>query len=147
MWCALDGTAYWGAMDARGLDRPSKGHRRHDGGEPPCQRRLASPRGATVSAAGMSIAPWLRSRVCQVTTTDFPARWQGTTSEERSYDSRIYNTRLMLRPDETSQTKVQQLMQQFGTSKANIVCQPMPQATPEDFPTSWHMRTAERRAP
>jgi hypothetical protein len=52
----------------------------------------------------------------------------------------------MLRLDETSQTKLPQLMQQFGTSKANIICQLMLQATPEDFPTSWHMRTAERRA-
>ena len=95
----------------------------------------------------MNIMPWLRSRVCQVTTTDFPASWQGATSEERFYDSRIYNTRLMLRLDEASQTKLQQLMQQFGTSKANIVCQLMLQATPEDFPTSWHMRTAKRRAP
>jgi hypothetical protein len=99
-----------------------------------------------VSAAGINIAPWLRSKMCRVTTTDFPDSWQGVTPEERSYDSRIYNTRLMLRLDETSQTKLPQLMQQFGTSKANIICQLMLQATPEDFPTSWHMRTAERRA-
>jgi hypothetical protein len=94
----------------------------------------------------MNIAPWLRSRVCQVTTTDFPASWQGVTPEERSYDSRIYTTRLMLRLDETSQTTLPQLTQQFGPSKAHIICQLMLQASPEDFPTSWHMRTAERRA-
>jgi hypothetical protein len=94
----------------------------------------------------MNIAPWLRSRVCRVTTTDFPASWQGVTPEERSYDARISNTRLMLRPDETSQTKLQQFMQQFGTSKAYIICQLMLQATPEDVPTSRHKRTAERRA-
>jgi hypothetical protein len=62
-------------------------------------------------------------------------------------DSHTYDTRFMLRLDEISQAKLQQLMQQFGTSIANIICQLMLQATPEDFPTSWHMRTAERRAP
>jgi hypothetical protein len=34
------------AVDTRGLNRLGEGHRRQDGGEPPCQHRLARPRGA-----------------------------------------------------------------------------------------------------
>jgi hypothetical protein len=33
-------------VNARGLERFSDGHRRQDGGESPCQHRLARPRGA-----------------------------------------------------------------------------------------------------
>jgi hypothetical protein len=34
------------AVDTRGLNGLGEGHRREDGGEPPCQHRLADPRGA-----------------------------------------------------------------------------------------------------
>jgi hypothetical protein len=34
------------AVDARGLNGFGEGHRRRDGGEPPCEHRLARPRGA-----------------------------------------------------------------------------------------------------
>jgi hypothetical protein len=53
----------------------------------------------------------------------------------------------MLRLDALSETTLQQLITQFGTSKAHIIRQLIKQATPEDFPTSWNMRAAERRAP
>jgi hypothetical protein len=52
----------------------------------------------------------------------------------------------MLRLDESSQTKLQQLIKQFGASKAEIIRQLIAQAKPEDFPPSWQMRAAERRA-
>jgi hypothetical protein len=87
-------------------------------------------------AVGMHIAPWLRAMVRQITLTDYPASWQEATSEERSYDSRTYSTRFMLRLDETSQTKRQQLISHFGASKADIIGQLLVQATPEDFPPS-----------
>jgi predicted transcriptional regulator len=93
------------------------------------------------TAAGMKIAPWLRAMVRQITLTDFPASWQVERSEKRSHDSPMYGTRFMLRLDETAQTKLQQLITQFGTSKAHIIRQLIVQATPEDFPTSWHMRS------
>jgi hypothetical protein len=51
------------------------------------------------------------------------------------------------RLDEISQTKLQQLMQQFGASKAAIIRQLIIQTTPEDFPTSWQKRTAEPSMP
>jgi hypothetical protein len=83
--------------------------------------------------------------VRQITITDFPASWQEATPRERSHDSRTYTERFMLRLDESSQTKLQQLVTQFGTSKAEIIRQLVAQAEPEDFPPSWQMRATERR--
>ncbi len=53
----------------------------------------------------------------------------------------------MLRLDETSQTKLQHLIQQFGASKAHIIRQLITQAAPEDFPPSWRMKAAEHSVP
>jgi hypothetical protein len=100
-----------------------------------------------VTAAGINIAPWLRSMVRQMTSDDFPASWQAATAEERSHDSRIYGTRLMLRLDQTSQTKLQQLISHLRASTADIIRQLILQATPDDFPTRWHLRAAERSVP
>jgi hypothetical protein len=94
----------------------------------------------------VNISPWLRYMVRQVTLTDVPASWQEERSEERSHDSRIYGTRFVLRLDELSQAKLQQLINQFGTSKAEIIRQLIAQAKSEDFPKSWHMWAAEHRA-
>jgi hypothetical protein len=68
-----------------------------------------------------------------------------STTEERSHESREYDTRFMLRLDGPSQTKLQQLMKQFGASKAKIIRQLIAQSNDDDFPRSWHMRAAERR--
>jgi hypothetical protein len=45
----------------------------------------------------------------------------------------------MLRLDDPSQTTLQQLVKQFGVSKAEIIRQLVAQAAPEDFPASWPM--------
>jgi hypothetical protein len=50
----------------------------------------------------------------------------------------------MLRLDERSETRLQQLITQFGASKADIIRHLIAQAKPENFPPSWHMKTAER---
>jgi hypothetical protein len=52
----------------------------------------------------------------------------------------------MLRLDEPSHTKLQQLIMQIGVSKAAIIRHLLAQAKPEDFPPSWHMKAQERRA-
>jgi predicted transcriptional regulator len=96
-------------------------------------------------ATGVKIAPWLRQILRQITIADFPASWQEAPLEKRSHDSRTYATRFMLRLDDPSQTKLQQLVKQFGVSKAEIIRQLIAQAEPEDFPPSWHMRAAEHR--
>jgi hypothetical protein len=90
-------------------------------------------------------APWLRHMVRQITITDFPASWQEAPPRERFHDSRTYTERFMLRLDESSQTTLQQLIKQFGASKADIIRQLIAQAKPEDFPPSWQMRATERR--
>jgi hypothetical protein len=66
--------------------------------------------------------------VRQITLTDVPASWQEARSEKRSHDSRTYGTRFMRRLDEPSQTILQQLMTQFGASRAEIICQLIAQA-------------------
>jgi predicted DNA-binding protein len=98
------------------------------------------------AAAGVKAAPWLRHMVRQVTITDFPASWQEATPRERSHDSRTYTERFMLRLDEPSQTKLQELIKPLGVSKADIIRQLIAQAKPEDFPKGWHMKALERRA-
>jgi hypothetical protein len=99
------------------------------------------------TAAEVKIALWLRHMVRQITLTDFPASWQEERPEERSHDSRTYGNRFMLRLDEHSLTKLQQLINQFGSSKAEIIRQLIAQAEPEDFPKSWQMRAAEHSMP
>jgi predicted DNA-binding protein len=99
------------------------------------------------AAAGVKTAPWLRHMVRQITITDFPASWQEATPRERSHDSRTYGARFMLRLDEPSQTKLQQLIKQFGASKADIIRQLIAQAKLEDFPPSWQMKVQECRVP
>jgi hypothetical protein len=101
----------------------------------------------TAAAAGMKVASWLRHMVRQMTVADFPASWQEARSEERSHDSLTYGTRFMLRLDEPSQIKLQQLVNQFGASKADIIRQLVAQANDEDFPKSWQMRAAEPANP
>jgi predicted DNA-binding protein len=98
------------------------------------------------AAVGVKTAAWLRSMVRQVTLSDFPASWQEEQSGERSHDSRAYDTRFMLRLDEPSRQQLQHLVDHFDISKAKIIRQLIAQATPEDFPKSWQMRAAERRA-
>jgi hypothetical protein len=99
------------------------------------------------TAAGTKVAPWLRHMVRQIAIQDFPASWQEATPRERSHDSCTYTTRFMLRLDELSQTTLEQLITQFGTSKADIIRHLIAQATPEDFPKSWQMKAAERHVP
>jgi hypothetical protein len=90
--------------------------------------------------AGVKMPPWLRAMVRQGTIDDFSTSWQKVTPEERSHDYRTYGTRFMLRLNETSQTKLQQLIRHFGASKAVIIRQRFVHATPEDFRTSWQLR-------
>jgi hypothetical protein len=51
----------------------------------------------------------------------------------------------MLRLDEPSQTKLHQLVKQFGASKAEVIRQLIVQANAEDFPKNWQMRATEQR--
>jgi hypothetical protein len=98
-------------------------------------------------AAGLKIAPWLRDMVRQISMADFPASGQEATPREHSHDSRLYIKRFMLRLDKLSQTKLEHLIKACGTSKAEIICHLLVQATPEDFPKRWHLTVAKRHVP
>jgi hypothetical protein len=99
------------------------------------------------AAAGLKTAPWLSHMVRQIIITDFPASWQEERPAKRSHDSRTYGTRFMLRLDDPTQEKLEDLSTHFDTSAAEIIRHLIAQAKPEDFPKSWHLRAAERHAP
>jgi hypothetical protein len=101
----------------------------------------------TASTAGLKIAPWLRAMVRQIAITDFPASWQVATPRERSHDSGTYGKRFMLRLDDLTQAKLEDLSTHFDKPAAEIIRQLIAQAEPEDFPKSWQMRATERHAP
>jgi hypothetical protein len=84
--------------------------------------------------------------VRHITLTDFPESWQQERPVERSHDSRTYGRRFMLRLDQPSRIKLQALIRHFDVAQATMVRQLIAQAKPQDFPKSWHMRAAERRA-
>jgi predicted transcriptional regulator len=100
-------------------------------------------------AAGGDIAPWLRHMLREITVVDFPASWSAIDAprrgipEDRSHDSRTYGQRFMLRLDETTRETLEQLSRHFKKSSAEIIRQLVAQATPEAFPTSWHLAVAE----
>jgi predicted transcriptional regulator len=96
------------------------------------------------TTARVTIAPWLRHMVRQITVADFPGSWREERLEERSHDSRDYGARFMLRLDAASETTLQRLAEQFHVPRAAIIRQLLAQATPDTFPTSWHLRVAER---
>jgi hypothetical protein len=50
-----------------------------------------------------------------------------------------------LRLDEASSAKLEQLVQPFDTSAAEVIRQLIAQATPEDFPPSWQARVRDDR--
>jgi hypothetical protein len=92
------------------------------------------------ATAGMKAAPWLRHMLRQVTITDFPTSWQEALPGTHSHDSRIYDRHFMLRLNEPSQTKLEELSTHFDKPAAVIIRHLIAQANPEDFPTSWQMR-------
>lgn len=98
------------------------------------------------TAAGVKAVSWIRHTVRQITIPDFPASRQEKKPEERSHDSHVYGARFMVRPDEPSRTKLQQLIEQFGSSRAEIIRQLIVQAMPGEFSLSWQIRVQERRA-
>jgi predicted DNA-binding protein len=98
------------------------------------------------TAAGVKIAPWLRHMVHQVTIQDFPDSWQQERSEWRCHDSRTYGKRFMLRLDNLTQEKIEELSAHFDKPAAEIIRHLIAQAKPEHFPKSWQMRAAQRHA-
>jgi hypothetical protein len=95
------------------------------------------------------VAAWLRQAMRQVTHQDFPPSWHAEAARggrPRSHDSRYYGQRFMLLLDDETSTKLGTLMQTFDRSAAEIIRQLIAQASPEEFPQSWHLAVNEHRA-
>lgn len=80
------------------------------------------------AAHGGTVAAWVRHALRQVTTEAFPESWRARLTDVRSHDSRYYGQRFMLRLDETTTQKLQQLVEQFGMLRAEIIRQLIAQA-------------------
>ncbi len=63
----------------------------------------------------------------------------------RSHDSRYYKQRYMLRLDDVSWHKLDELAQVFDTSMAEVIRQLVVQATLKQFPKSWQLAAEERQ--
>jgi Ribbon-helix-helix protein, copG family len=64
----------------------------------------------------------------EVRIDDFPESWHADQIGVRSHDSQTYGQRFMLRLDETITQKLQQLVEQFSMSRAEIIRQLIAQA-------------------
>jgi hypothetical protein len=63
----------------------------------------------------------------------------------RSHDSRHYGKRFMMRLDDPTCEKLEELSTHFDTSVAEIIRQLVTQAKPEDFPQAWQTAGGPRR--
>jgi hypothetical protein len=96
------------------------------------------------AAHGASMAAWVREAMRRVTRDDFPESWRVGETQGRSHDSGHDGRRFMLRLDDESSNTLGTLTQAFGRSAAEVVRQLIAQATPEDFPQSWHLAVGEQ---
>jgi predicted transcriptional regulator len=97
------------------------------------------------AAHDASVAAWVREAMRRVSPEDFPASWRAKMTDVRTHDSPTYRRRFMLRLDETTTQKLQELVEQVGRSREEIIRQLMAQATLEAFPPSWQLAAAERQ--
>jgi predicted DNA-binding protein len=99
----------------------------------------------------MEFASWLRHRLRAITRVDFPAGGQSGDAQRRettegcSYGSRVYGRRLMLRSNEKTYERLENLSRHFKKSRAEIVRDLVAQATLETFPTRWSLEVEEHR--
>jgi predicted transcriptional regulator len=97
------------------------------------------------SAQGATVAAWVRQVMREVRSDDFPASWRAGVVVGRSHDSQTYGQRFMLRLDETTAQKLQELVAQFGMSRAAIIRQLIAQAKAEDFLPGWQLVAVEQQ--
>lgn len=97
--------------------------------------------GTTFGKLSLDILIWCARSLSRM----FPQAGRRNDQKNAPMISRTYDTRFILRLDEPSQTKLQQLVKHFDVSKAEIIRQLIAQANAEDFPKSWEMRALEGR--
>jgi predicted transcriptional regulator len=135
----------WGLGHTTGwtvdLSIPNRPHLVHRLVEPHLLQQVQ----AAAEAHGASVAAWLRHAMRQVTPEDFPASWRAGDIAVRSHESGHYERRFMLRLDDETSSKLETLTHIFQRSAAEVIRQLIAQATPEDFPQSWHRTVEECR--
>jgi predicted transcriptional regulator len=97
------------------------------------------------AAHGVSIAAWLREAMRRVTAEDFPASWRAAESPGRSHESDYFRRKFGIRLDEVTSRKLEAFTQTFHRPAADVIRQLIAQATPKDFPPSWHLAVAEHQ--
>jgi predicted transcriptional regulator len=100
---------------------------------------------AAAEIHGATVAVWLRQVMREVKIDDFPESWHAGRIGVRSHDSQTHGQRFMLRLDETTAQKLQELVAQFGMSRAAIIRQLIAQAKAEDFLPGWQLVAVERQ--
>jgi hypothetical protein len=93
----------------------------------------------------VSVAAWVRQAMRQVTPEDFPPSWRAEEAAARAHESGYFHRKLGLRLDAVTSRKLAAFMHTFERSAAAIIRELIAQATPEDFPPSWHMAAIEPR--
>jgi predicted transcriptional regulator len=117
----------WGLTHGQGwkIDRsrpPSRAQRVFLRLEPEVRERVE----AAATAAGGDVSAWLRHAVARITVADFPASWHTASSEwrrapMRSHASHINRKRFMMRLDDASTRRLDELAQHFNRSAADII--------------------------
>jgi predicted DNA-binding protein len=97
------------------------------------------------AAHGVSVAAWLREAMRRVTADDFPASWRAGEIADQLHESGSFHQKFGMRLDEVTSRKLEALTQTFHRPAADMIRQLIAQATPEDFPPSWHLAVAERQ--
>jgi predicted DNA-binding protein len=97
------------------------------------------------AAHGVSVAAWVRQAMRQVTPEDFPPSWRAEASAARSHESGDFHRKCGLRLDAVTSRILAAFMHTFERSAAAIIRELIAQASPEDFPPSWHMAAIEPR--
>ena len=93
----------------------------------------------------VSVAAWLRHAMRQVTPEGVPPSWRVAETAVRSHDSGHYGRRFMLRLDDKTSSKLEELTQTFQRSAAEVIRQLIVQAKPEEFPPNWQLAVGEHR--
>ena len=85
---------------------------------------------------GAAVAAWVRHAMRQVRIDDFPASWRAGVIGDRSHESSYYHRKYQLRLDKATSAKLEQLVEPFDTSAAEVIRQLIVQASLDDVPES-----------
>jgi hypothetical protein len=109
------------------------------------ERELLQQVQETAAAHRVSTAGWLREAMRQVTVEDFPTSWRAEATPSRSHESGYYRRKFGMLLDAVTSHKLEALTKAFHRPAAEVIRQLIAQATPRDFPESWHLAAHGRQ--